>query len=56
MDDNKVSHIDDNLNSMIADNIGENFGKLSCTTGKKHTFVGMDIKFIGGKTFTVSTP
>ena len=48
--------MNDNVNSMIADKTEENFGKLSRTTGKKHVFFGMDIKFIGGKKFTVSTP
>ena len=46
----------DNVNSMIAENIEETFGKLSHRTGKKHTFLGVDIKFIGGKKVTVSTP
>ena len=29
MDENKVLHIDDTVNSMSSDNIEENFGKLS---------------------------
>ena len=56
MEDNKVSHMDDNVNSMIADKIEGNFGNLSRTTGKKHIFLGMDIKFIGGNKVTFSTP
>ena len=56
VDDNKVSHMDDNVNSMIADKIKEKFEKLSRTTGKKHSSFGMDIKFIGGKKVAVSTP
>ena len=48
--------MDENVNSMVAENIEEEFGKLSLTTGKKHTFLGMDIQFIGGKKVTVSTP
>ena len=56
MDDNKVSHMDENVNSIIAANIEEKIGKLSHTTGKKHTLLGMDIEFIGGKKVTVSTP
>ena len=43
-----------NVNSVIYDNIEENFGKLSCTIGKKHTLLGMEIKFIGGKKVAVS--
>ena len=56
VDDNKVSHMGDNVNSMLADNIEENFGKISRKTGKKHIFLGMEIDFIGGKKVTVSTP
>ena len=54
-DENKVSHMDDNVNSMIADKI-DFFGKVSRTTVKKHTFVGLDIEFIGGNKVKVSTP
>ena len=46
MDDNKV----------IADKTKEKIGKLSRTTGKQHIFLGMEIKFIGGKKVTVYTP
>ena len=56
MYNNKVSHINDNVNSMISDNIEEIFGGLSCRTGKKHTSLGMDIDFMGGKKAAVSTP
>ena len=56
MNDNKVSHKDDNVNLIIADKIEENFGKIFHATGKKHTFLGMDIEFIGGKKFAVFTP
>ena len=52
----KVAHIDDSVNSMIPDNIEENFGKISRTIGNKHTFLGMDIKFIGRNKVAVSTP
>ena len=41
---------------MIADKIEETFGNLSRRTGKNHTFLGMDINFIGGKKVPVSTP
>ena len=47
--------MDDSVNSMIADKIEENFGRAYRTTGKKHTFLGIDIKFIGGKKVAVST-
>ena len=54
--DNKVSHMDDNVNSIIADNIEENFGKLSRTTENKHIFLGVEINIIGRKKVAVSTP
>ena len=56
MDENKVSHTDDTVNSMIDDNIEEKIGKISHTTGKKHTFLGIDIELIGGKKVAVSKP
>ena len=56
LDNSKVSHTDDIVNSMIAENIEEKSGKLFCTTEKKHTFLGTEIKFIGGKRAAVSTP
>ena len=56
VDDIKISHIDDNINPIIADKIEEKIGKIYHTTGKKHTFLDMEIEFIGGKKFTVSTP
>ena len=46
VDNNKVSDIDDNVNSMIADKIEKNW-KLSITTENKHTVLAVDIKFIG---------
>ena len=52
----KVSHMYNCINSMIVDNIEEKFGKLSPTTGKKHTFLGMDIEFIGGKKVSLTKP
>ena len=48
--------MDDNVDSMIADNIEETFGKLSRKTGKKHMFLSMNIKFIVRKKVAVSTP
>ena len=56
VDDNKVSHLDDKVNDMIVDVIEKKFGKLARTTGKKHTFLGMDIEFIGDKTVLIVTP
>ena len=46
----------DSVNSIIVENIEEKFGKISCTTGKKHTFLGTGIKSIGGKKVSMTTP
>ena len=56
MENSKVSHTDENINSMVSDQIEEKFGKLYRKTGKKHTFLGMYIEFIGRKKVTMSTP
>ena len=56
VDNNKVSHIENSVNSMGKDNTEEKFGKLSCNTGKKHTFPGRDIEFIGGNKVALIIP
>ena len=39
--------MNNSVNSMIADKIGEKFGKLFRNKVKKHTFLGMDIESLG---------
>ena len=56
MDDNKVSHMDNRVNSIVSDKIEEKCEKLSRTTGKKHRFLDVDINYIGGVKVAVSTP
>ena len=56
VDDNKVSHISNKVNTMIVDAIEEHFGKLARTTGSKHTFLGMDVEMISKGKIAVSTP
>ena len=56
VDDNKVSHVNDDMNTMIIDAIEEKFGKLARTTGNKHTFLGMDVEMISRGKIAVSTP
>ena len=51
-----VSHMDASVNPTIVDKIEEHFGKLSQTTVKNHTFLGMYIGFVGGKKVAVSMP
>ena len=56
VDDNKVSHVDDGVNTKIVDAIEEHFGKLARTTGNKHTFPGMDVEMISKGKIAISTP
>ena len=56
VDDNKVSHVNDEVNSMVAQAIEKKFGKLARTTGDKHTFLGMDVKMISKGKIAISTP
>jgi hypothetical protein len=56
VDDNKISHVDDKVNDMIVDKVEKKFGKLAGSKGKKHTFLGMDIEFIGNGKLTIATP
>ena len=56
VDDNKVLHINNEVNSMAVQAIKEKFGKLARTTGNKHTFLGMDVKMISKGKIAISTP
>ena len=57
MDDNKVSHVDDDAVTKAIDDIeAKFFGELVCSTGKKHTFLGMDKEFIGDGKVAITTP
>ena len=56
MDDNKVSHVDDDVIDMVVDEIEAKFGKLARNKGNKHTFLGMDIELLPDKKTAISTP
>ena len=48
--------MDDSVNSTFTYKIEEKFGKLSRTTGKKPTLLGMDIHLIGGNKVALNMP
>ena len=48
--------MDDSVNSTFTYKIEEKFGKLSRTTGKKPTLLGMDIDLIGGNEVALNMP
>ena len=57
IDNNKISHHEDEVCTKIADEIESKFqGDLTRTTGKKHTFLGMDIELIGDRKVAITTP
>ena len=43
VDDNKVSHVDEEVNTKVFETISEHFGNLTVSRGKKHKFLGMEI-------------
>ena len=49
VDDNKISHKNPEVVSMVIKKIEAKFGKMSQTRGEEHDFLGMKIKFKDGK-------
>jgi hypothetical protein len=45
VDDNKISHVEPTVVTDIVDRIEKEFGKMTVTRGKRHSFLGMDIVF-----------
>ena len=43
VDDNKVSHVEEKVNTKITEKIVEHFGELTVSRGAKHKLLGMDI-------------
>ena len=46
VDNNKVSYIDEEVNTKVIETIAENFVDLTVSGGKKHNFLGMDIELL----------
>jgi hypothetical protein len=47
VDDLKISHISKDVVEDMVSKIEERYGKMTVTRGNKHTYIGMDIEFIG---------
>jgi hypothetical protein len=45
VDDNKISHVNPDVVTMIIDKIEAKFDKMTVTRGDKHVFLGMNIKY-----------
>ena len=54
VDDNKISHEDPEVVSMIIRKIEERFGKMTVTRGKEHVFLGMNIVYTENRTAVIS--
>ena len=46
VDDNKISHVDPKVVDWLISEIEKKHDKMTICRGKKHTFLGMDIKFL----------
>ena len=46
IDNNKLSHIDEEVNIKLIETIAKTFGNLTLSRGNKHKFIGMDIDFL----------
>ena len=49
VEDNKVSHIDEEVNTKLIETTVENFGNLTVSRGVKHKFLGIDIEFLANR-------
>ena len=45
-DNNKVSHLDEEVKTKVIERISEHYGNLTVSRRKKHRFLGMDIEFL----------
>ena len=45
-DNNKVSHLDEEVKTNVIEGISEHYGNLAVSRGKKQRFLGMDIEFL----------
>ena len=46
VDNNKLSHLDEEVKTNVIEGISEHYGNLAVSRGKKQKFLGMDIKFL----------
>ena len=54
VDDNKISHENPEVVTMIIEKLEERFGKMTVTRGKEHVFLGMNITYTDNKTAVIS--
>ena len=54
VDDAKISHVDKTVVDWVISKIESKVGKMTVIRGHKHTFVGVDIEFIGNGAVSLS--
>ena len=54
VDDNKISHVNPDVVTMIIEKIEERFGKMTVTRGREHVFLGMNIRYTEDRTAVVT--
>ena len=54
VDDNKLSHVDQNIVTEMLEEIKKHFGELVISRGDKHDFLGMKIKLRKDKLVEIS--
>lgn len=53
VDNNKISHVNEDIVEEVVTKIKEKFGKMAVTRGKKHVFLGMEIELNDDGTVTL---
>ena len=53
VDDNKVSHVDEEVNTKVVEIISEHFGNLAVSRGKKHKFLVMYIELLADSKLSI---
>ena len=56
VDDTKISHVKASVVTKIINVLETRFGKMKVTRGNSHTFLGMNIKYLGDGTATIHMP
>ncbi len=54
VDDNKVSHKDENVITDVINAISKHFGDLKISRGREHSFLGMNVKYNDNSTVSIS--
>ena len=54
VDDNKISHVDPDVVTMVTEKMEQRFDKMTVTRGKEHVFLGMNIRYTDTNTAVIT--